>query len=51
MKRYLNEALLYAVLSLVGGVFYREFTKIHGFVKKTTLEVVQIGRASCRERV
>ena len=38
MKRYLNEALLYAVLSLVGGVFYREFTKIHGFVKKTTLE-------------
>lgn len=29
MKRYLNEALLYAVLSLVGGVFYREFTKIH----------------------
>ena len=28
MKRYLNEALLYAVLSLVGGVFYREFTKI-----------------------
>ena len=40
MKRYLNEALLYAVLSLVGGVFYREFTKIHGFVKKTTLEVV-----------
>lgn len=38
MKRYLNEALLYAVLSLVGGVFYREFTKIHGF--KTTLEVV-----------
>ena len=34
MKRYLNEALLYAVLSLVGGVFYREFTKIHGFVKK-----------------
>ena len=36
----MNEALLYAVLSLVGGVFYREFTKIHGFVKKTTLEVV-----------
>ena len=40
MTRYLNAALLYAVLSLVGGVFYREFTKIHGFVKKTTLEVV-----------
>ena len=38
MKRYLNEALLYAVLSLVGGVFYREFTKIStGFVSEKPL--------------
>ena len=27
MKRYMNTALLYAILAMVGGVFYREFTK------------------------
>lgn len=30
MKRYINSALLYAVLAMVGGVFYREFTKFKG---------------------
>ena len=40
MKRYMNKALLYAVLAMVGGVFYREFTKINGFTAKTTLAVV-----------
>lgn len=40
MKRYMNSALLYAVLALAGGVFYREFTKFHGFVGKTTLGVI-----------
>lgn len=40
MKRYMNGALLYAVLAMVGGVFYREFTKFHGFVEKTALGVV-----------
>lgn len=40
MKRYMNMALLYAVLAMVGGVFYREFTKINGFTAKTTLAVV-----------
>lgn len=40
MKRYMNGALVYAVLAMVGGVFYREFTKFHGFVEKTTLGVV-----------
>ena len=40
MKRYMNMALLYAVLAMVGGVFYREFTKINGFTVKTTLAVV-----------
>lgn len=40
MKRYMNTALLYAVLAMVGGVFYREFTKINGFTAKTTLAVV-----------
>lgn len=40
MKRYMNMALLYAVLAMVGGVFYREFTKINRFTAKTTLAVV-----------
>lgn len=40
MKRYGNTALLYAILAMAGGVFYREFTKFHGFTAKTTLSVV-----------
>ena len=40
MKRYMNLAMLYAVLAMVGGVFYREFTKFNGFAAKTTLGVV-----------
>lgn len=40
MKRYANAALLYALFAMVGGVFYREFTKFSGFAEKTTLSVV-----------
>lgn len=40
MKRYINTALLYAVLAMAGGVFYREFTKFNGFTAKTVLSVV-----------
>ena len=40
MKRYMNTALLYAVLAMAGGVFYREFTKFNGFTQKTALSVV-----------
>lgn len=40
MKRYINIALLYAVLAMIGGVFYREFTKFNDFTAKTTLGVV-----------
>ena len=40
MKRYMNLTLLYAVLAMVGGVFYREITKFNGFTDKTTLGVV-----------
>lgn len=40
MKRYMNTALLYAIFAMVGGVFYREFTKFNGFTAKTTLSVV-----------
>lgn len=40
MKRYMNISLLYAILAMVGGVFYREFTKFNGFTGKTALGVV-----------
>lgn len=40
MKRYMNLSLVYAVLAMVGGVFYREFTKFNGFAGKTSLGVV-----------
>lgn len=40
MKRYANTALLYAVLAMAGGVFFREFTKFNGFTDKTALSVV-----------
>ncbi len=40
MKRYMNSAILYAVLAMVFGVFYREFTKFNGFTGKTNLSVM-----------
>ena len=40
MKRCMNASLLYAILAMVGGVFYREFTKFNGFTARTTLGVV-----------
>lgn len=36
----MNMALLYAILAMAGGVFYREFTKFNDFTAKTTLAVV-----------
>ncbi len=40
MKRYANASLIYALIAMAGGVFYREFTKLNGFTGKTTLAVV-----------
>lgn len=40
MKRYCNAALVYAILAMAGGVFYREFTKFNGFTGRTTLSMV-----------
>ena len=37
MKKYANSALIYAILAMVGGVFFREFTKFNGFEGATTL--------------
>lgn len=40
MKRYMNLSTIYAVLALINGVFYREFTKYNNFTSKTSLAVV-----------
>ncbi|MEG0765664.1 MAG: DUF2871 domain-containing protein [Pseudoflavonifractor sp.] len=40
MKKMINLSFLYAILAMVGGVFYREFTKFNGFSGRTTLGFV-----------
>lgn len=40
MKRYINYSIVYAVLAMIGGVFYREFTKMNAYTAWTTLSVV-----------
>lgn len=40
MKKTINLSLIYAILAMVGGVFYREFTKFIGFEGRTTLAFV-----------
>ena len=37
MKKCLNISLIYAIAGLLGGVFYREFTKMNGFEGVTAL--------------
>ena len=40
MKKLLNTSMVYLISALIGGVFYREFTKWNGYAGKTTLGVV-----------
>lgn len=40
MKRLMNVSIVYGVIGLIGGVFYREFSKLNGFTCFTTLSVV-----------
>ena len=40
IKRYFNAAIVYAILAMVGGVFYREFTKYLAFTGETNLSLV-----------
>ena len=40
MKKYLNIALAYAIAAMVGGIFYREFTKYNEFTGITALSKV-----------
>lgn len=37
MKKYIKLAMIYAVAAMVGGVFYREFTKWNNFSENTML--------------
>ena len=37
MKKYLNISLIYAILAMADGVFYREFTKFNEFTEATIL--------------
>ena len=39
-KRYANMALIYAVIAIIFGVFYREFTKFSHFTGVTSLSVI-----------
>lgn len=39
-KRYINTAIIYAIIAMVFGVFYREFTKFNGFTGVTRLSVL-----------
>lgn len=40
VKRYANLALAYAIIAMVFGVFYREFTKFNHFDGQTNLSVM-----------
>lgn len=42
MRKYANASLAYAVMGMVGGVFYRELTKAVGFVGTTALGAVHV---------
>lgn len=40
MKKSINTSIVYFVLALCAGVFYREFKKFNGFTGVTTLSVI-----------
>lgn len=42
MKKYFILSFIYLILALIGGVFYREFTKAFEFTGKTTLSIVHV---------
>lgn len=40
MKKYINSALIYALVGMLSGVFYREFTKINDYTGATKLSLL-----------
>lgn len=42
MKKIMNTSIIYFILAMAGGVFYREFTKWNSYTKPTTLGVLHV---------
>ena len=42
MKKLMDLGFMYAILAMVSGVFYREFTKFTGFQGKSVLSVTHV---------
>lgn len=42
MKKIMNASIVYFLLAMIGGVFYREFTKWNGYTAPTTLGVLHV---------
>ncbi|WP_250278474.1 DUF2871 domain-containing protein [[Clostridium] colinum] len=42
MKKLINISFIYFILSMIGGVFYREFTKFNNFYGKTSLSIIHL---------
>ncbi|MEF9976040.1 MAG: DUF2871 domain-containing protein [Oscillospiraceae bacterium] len=42
MKKLANTSFIYAILAMIGGVFYREFTKLLNFTGVTRLSFVHL---------
>ncbi|WP_346928827.1 DUF2871 domain-containing protein [Clostridium sp.] len=42
MKKLINTSLIYAIASMILGVFYREFTKFNNFTGNTTLSLLHV---------
>lgn len=42
MKKLLNLSFIYFIFAMIGGVFYREFTKHMNFTGKTTLSLIHV---------
>ena len=42
MKKMIKVSFIYVILALVGGVFYREFTKLNGFTGTTVLANIHV---------
>lgn len=42
MKKLINISFIYFIFAMIGGVFYREFTKLFNFTGKTTLAFIHL---------
>ena len=42
MKKMIKVSFIYVILALIGGVFYREFTKLNGFTGITVLADIHV---------